>query len=197
MTTELQGPVVIGANQPVHVGSLMELNRIEEQSTYTAISWSAGHPWRCGGVFFIRSRGSQVGEWIETEENDQLGEMEYFGTDAQNTISEIAATCRVFQDGPAGPSRVPTRWEWGTGTAFEDVKRRFWINSKGSVGVGDRETLLPQNATGGFLYIPAMTGRPTGVPDYVEGTAAMCMNVTQNELCIRISGQWLFFKPVP
>lgn len=136
MTTELTGPVVVGAPDTKHAGSTMELNRSNNQTTYTAISWSSAAALHAGGVFFIRSRSATIGTFEETLDGDQLGEMEYFGVGANNALSQIAAACRVFQDGPAGPARVPTRWEWGTGTAYEDVRVRFSIDSKGQCWCG-------------------------------------------------------------
>lgn len=186
--TLLNGPVVIGANDIQHVGSMMEINRVEQQSTYTAISWSAGHPLRAGGMFFIRSRGDEVGEWIETQDGDQLGEIEYFGTDTQNTISEIAAALRLFQVGDAGASRVKTRFVFQTGTATDDAKDRFSIDE--NVVVGDRQNLLATNATKGFFYLPAMAGRPTATPEAVTGSAPAMVNVSQNELCLYVGAAW-------
>lgn len=194
MTTPLDAPVVIGAETAQHAGSSLEANAVEKQSTGTFISWSAGHSLRCGGVFFIRSRGSQVGVWVATQDGDQLGEVEYFGVNANNTLSEIAAALRLFQVGAAGAGRVKTRFVFQTGTATEDCKDRFSIDE--NVVVGDRANLLPTNATKGFLYIPAMAGRPTGTPEQVTGGSPICSNVSQNELCLYQGGAWRFYQPV-
>lgn len=193
MTKIFNEPVVIGADSVQHPGSMLEVNREEQQSTGTFISWSAGHPLRCGGVFFIRSRGSQVGVWIATQDGDQLGEMEWFGTDAENTLSMIAAAMRVFQVGAAGAGRVKTRFVFQTGTATQDCKDRFSVDE--NVVVGDRANLLPTNATTGFLYIPAMAGRPIGTPEQVTGGSPICSNVSQNELCVYQGGSWRYYKP--
>ena len=192
MTTILESPVVVGTDTPKHAGSCLELDRSNVQVTFTAAAWSSADYMHAGGMFFIRSRSSVIGTFQETLDGDQLGEMEFFGCDAGNTLSMIAATIRVFQDGAAGCGRVPTRFEFGTGTGLEDVKTRLIINSKGSVAVGDGVNLLPNNAKAGFLNLPAMGGRPTGIPDALPGTAPICINASQNELCIYVGEQWRF-----
>ena len=194
MTKSFNEPVVIGADDIQHTGSMLEVNRVEQQATGTFISWSAGHPLRAGGTFFIRSRGTQIGVWVVTQDGDQLGESEWFGTDAQNTISEIAAALRVFQVGAAGASRVKARFVFQTGTATENCKDRFSVDE--NVVVGDRQNLLPTGATKGFLYIPAMAGRPTGTPEQVTGGSPICSNVSQNELCLYQGGAWRYYQPV-
>ena len=193
-TTVLEMPVVVGASEPTHEGSTMELNRSQEQSTYTAAAWGDRDPLIAGGVFFTRSRGTSVGQWIATQDGDQLGEMEWFGSDAENTRSMIAAAMRIFQVGAAGSARVKTRFVFQTGTATENCKDRFSVDE--NVVVGDRQNLLPTDATNGFLYIPAMAGRPTGTPEQVTGGSPICSNVSQNELCVHQGGAWRFYAPV-
>ena len=186
--------LVFGHDVPTHAGSKLEINRSNSQVTFTAAAWSSADYMHAGGFFATRSRSNVIGEYLETLDGDQLAEFEFFGSDAQDTLSEIAATMRVYQDGPAGPGRVPTRFEFETGTAFENVQTRFSISSKG-VAVGDRVNMLPTSAETGFFGLPAMGGRPTATPVVIPGTAPVCVNASQNELCIYVGGAWRYFVP--
>src|SRR6185369_4256339 len=81
------------------------------------------------------SRSDTIGVYTETLNNDELGEFEFFGSDAGNTLSEIAAAVRIYQDGAAGASRVPTRFEWQTGTAIADAATKMSLNSAGTLAL--------------------------------------------------------------
>jgi hypothetical protein len=49
---------------------------------------------------------------------------------------------------------------------------------------------LATDATTGFLYIPAMAGPPTGIPDVEAGRAPLVVDETNDRLYFFSNGTW-------
>src|SRR6185369_6351489 len=74
--------IVAGHTSTTHAGSYLELNRSGQQVTVTCAAWSSAAALHAGGYFTTRSRSDTIGVYTETLNNDELGEFEYFGSDA-------------------------------------------------------------------------------------------------------------------
>jgi hypothetical protein len=85
-------------------------------------SWSDQSQGHSGEVTSIRSRTSVIGQYEETLDGDQLFELQAYGTDASNTLSELSFHLLVDQDGDATASRVPSRMEIWTSSGVNAVQ---------------------------------------------------------------------------
>ncbi len=56
--------------------------------------------------------------------------------------------------------------------------------------IAGTQTVLPANATDGFLYIPVITGPPTGVPTNFLGQCPIMIDTVNQLLYARCNGAW-------
>jgi hypothetical protein len=69
----------------------------------------------------------------------------------------------------------------GTASAYGNlVAANFYVG----------HAVLAPTATSGFMYLPAMSGPPTGVPTAWTGTVPTVVDTTNNALCFYNSGAW-------
>lgn len=130
------GVFIIGHTTNTKAGSVLEINKASASVTFTAAAWSSAAALHAGGIFFTRSRSDTIGTYTATLAEDQLAEFEIFGSHSGNGLSELAAAIRVFQDGAAGASRVPARFEFMTGTSTVTAATRMTLDSDGNLGLG-------------------------------------------------------------
>lgn len=119
--------------------------------------------------FFMYGSGSTVGGTIAPAKSAQL---QLFGGTGNLDISIAQASGKLsFGTGAAGATRA-------------------YITATGSFVHGDGATAISTSATGGFVYVPAGAGAPSGVPVTETGTVPLYIDSTNHKLYMYIGG-WL------
>mgnify|MGYP001596600983 FL=1 len=135
----------------------LQINSALNKAGIILHSWSSSAVLHAGSIFFARSRSGTIGTYTETNADDQLGEIEYFGTDNLSTPSEIAAAMRVYQEGAAANGRVGARFVWEVGTNTQTATEQMRLTPDGalilgasipSAGLGAGMVVTPNNAGG-------------------------------------------------
>lgn len=121
-----------------------------------------------GGTFsFLKTRNSAVGGNTAIQSGDNLGGINYFGSDG--TDGARAAWIRCLAEGTIGLNSVPGRLSFGiTLTGGTDATESFRMNSSGQ--------FLAYNSTGGIGY-------GTGAGGSVPQTGSKSTGVTLDKIC--------------
>jgi hypothetical protein len=126
---------------------------------------------------------------------------------ASNNANDASTSMTLFQQSTTANQKF---WDWFADTSrnmhlrtasddfttFDDVL----VARRGS-GVLVESVEIPRNprlgasapatnATNGFVYVPAMSGTPTGTPTAYTGMVPMCIDITGSKLWAYIGGAW-------
>jgi hypothetical protein len=86
------------------------------------------------GFALLKTRGTAVNDFTAVQNNDVLGNFDFFGGDG--TFSAIAARFRGEVDGTVSTGVVPGRFTFFTATSGGALTERLRIDSSGNVGIG-------------------------------------------------------------
>jgi hypothetical protein len=138
-------PFVVDANGRVISGGLTTsaintiTGKIQAQSTsvfdngFTSSIWSADDNGAISG--FAKSRGASVGTQTIVNQNDQIGVLQFAGSDGIAFIR--AASIQAVVDGTPGTNDMPGRLVFSTtADGASSPTERMRINSSGQVGIG-------------------------------------------------------------
>ncbi len=153
LNVKQNGNVGIGTVNP---DELLTLEKPGHGNSAPQLKIKGYYPGSSGGSYLVlgKSRGSNVGENVTTQNNDPLGLIDTLGINTSN--NEAAATRIIFrQDGNAGSSFIPGRIEFYSSNGSSGATERMRIDKNGNVGIGMTEP-------GSRLDIKASSGSSAG-----------------------------------
>ena len=138
--------VDIGGGGNSGLGADLQVNGSAKDPTIDAISWSTTTTHQ-GTIALIKSASATVGTFAETADGENLGRIIFYGADSSSTISGVASSMEVVQNGASGAEFIPADIVFKTGTnssaateAIRITSSKQVIMSGGATGILDLGT---------------------------------------------------------
>ncbi len=148
---ENSGNIVMGGTTPITTAFTVTTPLFSLAKTNTLplviksyVNSSAGN----APVFVLgRSRGTSVGTETVTSSGDALGYISFEGVNSSSAAAQ-SMWIKATQDGTAGATYIPGRFEFYTGDNSTAPAERMRINSAGNVGIGTSSPTYKLNVKG-------------------------------------------------
>lgn len=139
---------------------------------------------QAGIVIANSNAGASASSTMSMLNGTDVGLIGQFGT-AHATAAHLLVISQLVGNGIAinVPASKPI-------TLSQNNVVKATIPATGGFSVNNGGVALTTTATGGFLYLPATAGTPTGVPTAVAGSAATTIDTTNSKFYYYSGGAW-------